>query len=206
MTWTRLHDACQHQKSSTVVKLAHACAEEALMVDDHGSTPLHIACWGNPPVDVIQALLDACPQTVADQDVDGNNPLHIAASHPEMSVEVIRALLEACPVAVSAKNKEGLMPLHMACRNAPRNEPVIAVLIEAYPQALETRTKVGGKWLSMDVVMIRNCYSHCCLLVLLRCRWVTWSSDAHPPTILTTATRIPTCISYLIWLRSPIWN
>lgn len=143
MTWTRLHDACQHHESKLIVKLAQTFAEEALMVDEHGSTPLHIACWGNPPPEVIQALLTACPQTVYDQDKDGNTPLHIAASHPKMTPSVIRALLEACPIAISIRNKEGLMPLHMACRNAPRNEHVIAILLEAYPGALETRTKVS---------------------------------------------------------------
>ena len=143
MTWTRLHDACQHHENQTIVKLAQTFGKEAEMVDEHGSTPLHIACWGNPPLEVIQALLSACPKTVHEQDIDGNNPLHIAASHPDMSVSVVRALLETCPAAASVRNKEGLMPLHMACRNAPKNEPVIACLVEANPAALECRTKVS---------------------------------------------------------------
>lgn len=143
MTWTELHDACQHHESNMIVTLAQKFAEEALMVDEHGSTPLHIACWGNPPLEVIQALLSACPHTVCDQDIDGNTPLHIAVSHPDMSAAAVSALIEACPTAASVRNKEGIMPLHMACRNAPMNERVIAVLVEANPGALEVRTKVG---------------------------------------------------------------
>jgi hypothetical protein len=75
MTWTRLHDACQHHNNKMIVKLARCFAEEAVMVDDHGSTPLHIACWGNPPMEVVQALLQACPQVATYKDVHGNTPL-----------------------------------------------------------------------------------------------------------------------------------
>jgi ankyrin repeat protein len=136
-----------------ILKLAHSFAEEAAMVDDHGSTPLHIACWDNNhhhhphslvlPLEVLQALLvQACPQAATDQDVVGNTPLHVATSHPDTRPEIVRALLEACPIASSIKNKEGLLPLHMACRYAPKNELVIAVLVDAYPLALRSRTKV----------------------------------------------------------------
>jgi ankyrin repeat protein len=148
MTWTRLHDACQHHDDKMILKLAHSFAEEAVMVDDHGSTPLHIACWGGnhaQPIEVLQALLRACPQATTDQDVVGNTPLHVATSHPDTRPEIVRALLEACPIASSIKNKEGLLPLHMACRYAPKNELVIAVLVDAYPFALRSRTKVRPK-------------------------------------------------------------
>ena len=143
MTWTRLHDACQHHKAIMVEQLALTCAEEALMTDDHGSIPLHVACAGHPPLSVIQALLKARPTSVCQQDVDGNTPLHIAASQPNMSADVIRALLESCPASAFVKNKEGLMPLHMACRYAPKNDGVLECLMEAYPEALECRTKVN---------------------------------------------------------------
>ena len=145
MTWTKLHDACQHHRAIIVEQLAQTCAEEALMTDDHGSIPLHIACVGNPPLSEIQALLKVRPMSVCQQDVDGNTPLHVAASQPFMSLEVIRALLESCPAAVCVKNNEGLMPLHMACRYAPKNDGVLECLIEAYPEALERRTKVRGQ-------------------------------------------------------------
>jgi ankyrin repeat protein len=143
MTWTRLHDACQRRDSKTVVELAEQVSEEAIMVDDHGSTPLHIACWGNPPLEVIQALLFAYPQAATDKDILGNTPLHVAASHPETNPVIVKALLQACPITVSITNKEGLTALHMACRHAPANEQVIGLLIDAYPRALQTRTKVS---------------------------------------------------------------
>jgi hypothetical protein len=144
MTWTRLHDACQHHNNKMIVKLARCFAEEAVMVDDHGSTPLHIACWGNPPMEVVQALLQACPEAATDKDVHGNTPLHVAASYPETSPAIARAFLDVYPAAASITNKEGLTPLHMACRFAPKNELFIALLIYAYPFALRHRTKVSS--------------------------------------------------------------
>ena len=142
MTWTRLHDACQHQNKQLVIQLSQCFSDEAVMVDDHGSTPLHIACWGNPPLEVVRCLLAACPQVATDKDVLGNTPLHIAASHPDTAPAVMSALIDACPAALSIINKEGLTALHMACRHAPSNELVISLLIDAYPFALRTRTKV----------------------------------------------------------------
>jgi ankyrin repeat protein len=142
MTWTRLHDACQHQDRQVVLKLSEEFAEEAMMMDDHGSTPLHIAAWSNPPSDVIQALVAAYCQAVTRTDVLGNTPIHIAASHPDTSPAVIKALLDASSLAPMIANKEGLTPLHMACRHAPSNERVIGLLIEANPGALLRRTKV----------------------------------------------------------------
>jgi ankyrin repeat protein len=44
MTWTRLHDACQRQDNTLVVMLSHRSSEEASMVDENGSTPLHLVC------------------------------------------------------------------------------------------------------------------------------------------------------------------
>jgi ankyrin repeat protein len=143
MTWTRLHDACQHRDNKMIVKLAQSFAEEAVMMDDRCSTPLHIACWGNPPIEVIRTLLHACPQAATDKDILGNTPLHVAASCPETNPAIIRALLEICPTASSVSNKEGLTALHMACRHAPTNELVIALLVDSYPYALRTRTKMG---------------------------------------------------------------
>ena len=118
-------------------------------VDEHGSTPHHIACrrgdW-----DAICALAERlCPFPLSRQDVDGNTPLHLAVSVTTQGSssgkdDAIRALVKACPTAATVKNKEGLLPLHMACRHAPNNAAVIALLVDAYPPALEVRTKVSS--------------------------------------------------------------
>ncbi len=195
-----------------VEQLTKTCAEEAKMVDDNGSTPLHIACRGNPPLDVIQALLNAFPSTVCDQDVDGNTPLHIAASQPSMSLAVLEALLNVCPIAASVKNKEGLMPLHMTCRYAPTNDGVIEFLMTVNLGALECRTKVR---------QTRNRFCYCERKKVKHhahepnsTRWANWSIiimiiiayqlPAGP--MMTMSMPMPICTLFQIWQKKQIWN
>ena len=142
MTWTELHDACEHQDVQRILQRVNLHSEEVVEVDEHGWTPLHILCWSSPSSASIEALLKACLQTSSDQDAIGNTPLHVACSRPETDKHVVQVLLDACPAAASMPNHEGLMPLHMACRHAPNNSGVIGLLIDSYPYALRARIKV----------------------------------------------------------------
>ena len=114
------------------------------MVDDHGYTPLHIACFGSPSLDVIRALLEAAPHVGFDKDVHGNTALHIAVSQKDVSAEIVSEMIRLCPASISSLNKEGLTPLHMACRHNAQAS-VISVLVNAHPGALKIRTKVSEK-------------------------------------------------------------
>jgi ankyrin repeat protein len=142
MTWTTLHDACERQDTAEILVRTKVHPEEAVREDDRGATPLHIACWTNPPLSVVEALIQAFPGAIQDQDVHGDTPLHVALTNPETNPDVIRALLEACPSAASIANKEGLYPLHKACRYGA-TEQVVNALLEAYPEALRTHIKMG---------------------------------------------------------------
>lgn len=144
MTWTALHDACEHQDTKKVLSIAQVNEREAYSLDDHNSTPLHIACWSNPPLDVIRALLDAHPQGLKAKDVHGDTPLHIAVSNPMTRVDLVQTLVDACPDALSIANREGLMPLHAACRYSPKQDDTIALLVEAYAEAAKHRIKMGS--------------------------------------------------------------
>jgi hypothetical protein len=44
--------------------------------DEKGDTALHWACFGNPPLDAIVALLNACPELAAATNQQGVLPLH----------------------------------------------------------------------------------------------------------------------------------
>jgi ankyrin repeat protein len=144
MTWTVLHDACEHQDTKTMIARSKCNADEAHNLDDHGSTPLHIACWNNPPLDAVRALMGAHPQGLASKDVHGDTPLHIAVSNPATSVELVRALVEECPEATNIVNREGLMPLHSACRYSPMNDEIISIILEANVPAAKHRIKVSA--------------------------------------------------------------
>lgn len=143
MTWSELHDACEHQDPEKIISRSRSNSEEALQLDEHGSTPLHIACWSNPRVDAIRALVDAHPHAVSDRDMHGDTPLMVALSNSEPNSEVVKILLEVSPKVASVPNKEGLMPIHAACRYCPGNVDVIAMLVEAYPSALQKHIKIG---------------------------------------------------------------
>lgn len=142
MTWTLLHDACEHLDTKVIYDRCSKGTNELLEVDDHGSTPLHIIAWGNPDAKLLQALVSCCPPAVSDKDIHGDTCLHIACSYPGTDVKVVKVLLDSCPTLASMTNKEGLMPLHVACRFASSNSTVIGYLIEAYPFALRSRIKV----------------------------------------------------------------
>lgn len=158
MTWTLLHDACENPQrqgaEDTIIQLAHQHPESVLNVDEHGSTPLHVLCWGNPHSRAVEALLEACPQAASDTDYFGDTPLHVACSCPHADKHLVQTLLKECPTAVSLPNREGLLPLHMACRYAPENEGVIGLLIEAYPYALHARIKVSECKMQVGVYFV----------------------------------------------------
>jgi ankyrin repeat protein len=142
MTWTLLHDACEHLDAKMIIERCKTNSQEPLEVDDHGSTPLHILSWGNPDPKLLETLIASCPSAVSDQDVVGDTCLHIAASYPKTDPKILKILIDACPLLPSVKNREGLMPLHVACRFAPQNEAAIGYLIEAFPYALRSNIKV----------------------------------------------------------------
>ena len=142
MTWTRLHDACEHLDAKCIYDRCQLGTNEPLQVDDHGSTPLHILAWGNPDPQLLKTLVSCCPAAATDKDVHGDTCLHVACSCPQTDVKVIKVLLDACPTLCSVTNKEGLMALHTACRFAPENEAVIGYLLDVYPCALRSRIRV----------------------------------------------------------------
>lgn len=158
MTWTTLHDACERQDTATILVRSKVHPEEAVREDDRGATPLHIACWQNPPLQVIEALIEAFPGAIKDQDVHGDTPLHVALTNPETSVHVIRTLIKSCPDAPSIANKEGLYPLHKACRYGA-SEQVIDILLETYPKALRIPIKVSHIITSSEPVRVSTMQS-----------------------------------------------
>ena len=156
MTWTELHDACVHRDLSHVIQVAAMHADQAIEVDDHGLTPLHILIVGRPSAEAVNRLLEASPMAASQPDVHGDTPLHLAAGCPDMTPEIVKILLSAYPIAISLKNREGLMPLHMACRYASQNDDIIDILIAAFPDALRVHIKVCIQWF----LVLATCFSH----------------------------------------------
>jgi ankyrin repeat protein len=153
MTWTKLHEACERHKieGDNILKLLEECKDDILSVNEHGSTALHLLCWGNPNPKFVDALLYSSPQAASAQDLHGNTPLHVACACSSTDKHLVQILLNYFPPAVSIANCEGLMPLHMACRYASQNEPVIGLLLENYPYALRSAIRVSNSMLATRI-------------------------------------------------------
>jgi len=78
------------------------------------TTPLHLACRAyNPPFDVIQRLIECCPESVEWCDNGSWLPLHYACAYGS-SVDVLQVLIEAFPGSRIAQDRRGRTPLHFA--------------------------------------------------------------------------------------------
>ena len=71
--------------------------------------PIHEACINNAPVNLLEALLQAYPESVAATDLTKRLPLHHAAAHGA-DPRVVEFLVKACPGAVNATDTYGKTP------------------------------------------------------------------------------------------------
>jgi hypothetical protein len=93
-----------------IVRRATAHPHEILVRDDDGLTPLHQACYLDPPPDVIRALQATAHYTNA----FGLTPLHIAASH-RCQTPALQSLMDLHPAALQTPSRMGRTPMHYAC-------------------------------------------------------------------------------------------
>jgi Ankyrin repeats (3 copies) len=126
---TSLIDLARMQHWSAVVARASTDTIAAQHQDADGLLPLHWACSGGPPVEVIQGLLNAFPEGTGVVDGDGSTALHFAA-HYGGSVAVVETLLNNFPRAVSMLDKYGRSPLYHAVDKSASLE-VLDTLIRA---------------------------------------------------------------------------
>jgi ankyrin repeat protein len=87
----------------------------AMVSNDHGELPLHLASMFQP-MEVVQCLIRESPTSVFVHDQCGNLPLHSACAQCK-SIEVIQLLVEACPIALMCKNENKKTPLHITCQD-----------------------------------------------------------------------------------------
>lgn len=126
-----LIDLARMQQWSRLIERVTSQQREARQVDSDGLMPLHWACSGGPPLEVIEALLRAYPRAARHTDSDDSTALHFAC-HYGGSAPVVQALLKAYPCAVYKKDKYGRTPLYHAV-NKSSNSDVIKILVKAEP-------------------------------------------------------------------------
>lgn len=109
-----------------------------------GLSALYYACERQPPVAVIEALVQANPLAVVTRAMPGGAlPLHVACTW-HASVEVVQALLEADPGTTKVTDELGNVALHSACfSGAPVT--VIQALLKHDARAVLTRNHQGSR-------------------------------------------------------------
>jgi len=131
VTHTSVIDLARMQQWSRLIDRVTSHRREARQIDGDGLMPLHWACSGGPPVEVIEALLKAHPRASKRTDNSDSTALHFAC-HYGASASVVQVLLNAYPQTVYQKDKYGRTPLYHAV-NKSSSLDVIRVLVEADP-------------------------------------------------------------------------
>lgn len=108
-----------------------------------GFTPLAYAVERRPPIEVVQALIEASPESVGIKVHPGGAlPLHVACTW-HACPSVINALLDAEPAACRVPDELGNVPLHAAAFSGA-TAPVVDALLRTYPKAALIRNHQGS--------------------------------------------------------------
>lgn len=83
----------------------------------HGMTFLHAVARFNPPPQLVQEIIELCPNAPRSQDCLGRTPLHVMAG-TGASNEVIKVLVTAYPDACMIQDVNGRTPLHLLCNSS----------------------------------------------------------------------------------------
>ena len=122
------------QQWSTVV--AHVNRKEAKHHDGDGLYPLHWACSGGAPIEVVEALLQVYRRAARKVDGEGSTVLHFAC-HYGAPAAVVDRLLREYPNATRKQDTFGRTPLYHAVTKSANGE-VMEKLIQADPSSITT--------------------------------------------------------------------
>lgn len=106
----------------------HPAEASAEFRDENGDTALHWVVFGKPPLDVIEAILNACPVLASTPNHVGKLPVHVAAAY-RASGNVVRALVKAYPEGCGIPDPgKGACALHLMCDYGSSVDSIRAVL------------------------------------------------------------------------------
>jgi len=108
-----------------------------------GLTPLHYALERRPPIEVVEALIAAWPESVSTRlQPGGALPLHIACTW-HAAENVIAAVCRAEPAACRIPDDLGNIPLHCATFSGAQSS-VVELLLGTFPKAVMARNHQGS--------------------------------------------------------------
>ena len=117
---------------------------------------LHACVRFNPPLHIVQVLIDLLPESTSFVDCMNQTPLHIAAG-TRADLSTIQLLVNASPFSCSIRDVNGMTPLQLACdstceiytgdeQDCPRDPPtydVVSTLLKIYPTAVTLEDEEG---------------------------------------------------------------
>ena len=127
---------------------------------------LHACVRFNPPLHIVQVLIELLPESPSFVDCMNQTALHIAAGI-RADLSVIQLLLNASPFSCTLQDVNGMTPLHLACdstceiytrdededyKRDPPTYDVISTLINAYPTAATLKDKEGNSALKHTIL------------------------------------------------------
>jgi hypothetical protein len=125
------------QSTPTAAKCRNQVSNSA-----HFNLPLHEVCRRQPPVRVVNALLDAYDEAVVVPGQYGFLPLHVACGSGA-SGEVVTRLLEAFPAATRCRDDlKDSLPLHLAAKWGA-SEDVLVQVLTTHPEGCFMRDSTG---------------------------------------------------------------
>mmetsp|Transcript_25025 Transcript_25025/g.38704 ORF Transcript_25025/g.38704 Transcript_25025/m.38704 type:complete len:1734 (+) Transcript_25025:74-5275(+) len=140
---TKLFDRIKEKQWTKVIarakKAPRECSIWVVASSDDGRKmpllPIHLACWLQPPLDVIKVLVDQYPESLTQADQHGRLPVHLAVA--EMASEaVILHLTESDPSTARSADQYGELPLHICLQDESVPLNVVEILVKAYPQGV----------------------------------------------------------------------
>ena len=98
----------------------------------NGWTVLHMTCYHNPPLDVVESMMDICPEIALTKDNSGDTALFYACW--KASEEVVMHYINVAPESVSMISNYGGFPLHytLSYKRSPR---IVEKMLCNYPAA-----------------------------------------------------------------------
>ena len=113
---------------------------EASVYGYHNQSPLQKCLMEEDPpipIEAVQALIEAHPQSAEDLDGEGRSALYYATYYKRES-RIVQILLDACPEMVKRATDMGTLPLHVAY-----TEETAQLLVDAYPDVAKMRDGDG---------------------------------------------------------------
>lgn len=136
-----LHVACERGVSVETFKLLLSRFPDAATISAdtwQGDLPLHECLANRKPIEIILALVEACPEAVSLRNMLGEVALHVAC-FLKSSLEIVQQLVQEYPEGVFVQDDDGMIPLHDACMKSDSSLEVVEFLIEKHPEGVRSQ-------------------------------------------------------------------